>query len=176
MDIVKRMNHIRWFASGHSVLSLSPLLFWSTSRKQLFLFYINNLLTMSDSKSCDYSMHTQKKAPNRMYLSALNLSNCATCEKVPTLTFMCENSLFVSLLHSHWRVDLHESLWAVLFGHPLPLDVCRYGKSTSGAAQSRAAAVQVHINVHCHLLLYDTRRNCKGRSRVISTTGSRKWM
>lgn len=175
MDIVKRMNHIRWFASGHSVLSLSPLLFWSTSRKQLFLFYINNLLTMSDSKSCDYSMHT-KKVPNRMYLSALNLSNCATCEKVPTLTFMCETSLFVSLLHSHWRVDLHESLWAVLFGHPLPLDVCRYGKSTSSAAQSRAAAVQVHINVHCHLLLYDTRRNCKGRSRVISTTGSRKWM
>lgn len=38
------VNHILWSASGHSVLPLSPLLFLSTSRKQLF--FINSLLTM----------------------------------------------------------------------------------------------------------------------------------
>lgn len=37
MDIVRSMNHFRWSASGQSSLSLSSLLFLSTSRKQLLL-------------------------------------------------------------------------------------------------------------------------------------------
>lgn len=127
MDIVKSMNHIRWCVSGQSALPLSPLLFVSTSRKQLFLSWINNLLTMSDWETCEHCRHTQKE------VHSLSLSLC----------------------------DLQEGLWTVLFGHPLPLNLCRCGKPTSGAPEGGAAAIQVNVSVHRHLLLNNMRRHCR---------------
>ena len=64
--------------------------------------------------------------------------------------------------------DLQEGLWAVLFGHPLPLDAHRCGKSMGGAPQDGALAIRVDVSVHTCLFLNDTRTNC-GRRRSIVT-------
>ena len=79
------------------------------------------------------------------------------------------NSLSLSLSPSLYLADLLEGLWTVLSGHPLPLDLCRYWISPSCAPEGGAAAVQVHIRIHRHLLLNYMRRHCRGRHLQLTT-------
>lgn len=97
MDIVKSMNHIRWSVSGQSALSLSPLLFVSTSRKQLFLSWINNLLTMSDWETCEHCGHTQKE------VHSLSFSVWLTGRPLDSPLWTSTATQFVQVWETHER-------------------------------------------------------------------------